>query len=153
MNNDWLSQLAPAHAPPPPGWWPPAPGWWGLALLLLAGAAGLTYWLNRPRRRLRRAALGELRQLETQVSEEARLASELEQLLRRFAVARYGRDGVAKLSGQRWVDFVVDHGGADWSGVTGPDILRLAYGGSARHRPVDPARWISGARGFIKGGA
>ena len=32
---DWLAQLAPAHMPPPVGWWPPAPGWWMLAVILM----------------------------------------------------------------------------------------------------------------------
>lgn len=151
MNNDWLSRLAPDHAPPPPGWWPPAPGWWALALLLLAILAGLAYWWRRPARRLRRAALLELEQLETRANDKAQLARELESLLRRYALARHGRDAVAGLSGSRWIDFVVAHGGRDWSGEAGLDLLRLAYGGDAQHRPTDPARWIAGARAFIKG--
>ena len=39
---DWLAQLAPAHAPPPAGWWPLAPGWWVLLMLLVARRSWLT---------------------------------------------------------------------------------------------------------------
>src|SRR3546814_10664675 len=59
----WLSQLAPAHALPPPGWWPLAPGWWLLAaLLIVAITAFAIFWL-RPTQRHRHSALRELRRL------------------------------------------------------------------------------------------
>jgi hypothetical protein len=48
LNADWLTQLAPAHAPPAPGWGPPAPGWWGLALALGLIVAALAYRHRRP---------------------------------------------------------------------------------------------------------
>jgi len=37
---DWLAQLAPAHAPPPPGWWPLAPGWWAVMILIIGFLPG-----------------------------------------------------------------------------------------------------------------
>lgn len=150
MKPDWLAQLAPAHAPPPPGWWPPAPGWWGLVLLLLVGIAALIVWLNRPPRRLRRAALRQLAQLEKAGHDDAHLARQLEDLLRRYAVARYGRVTVARLAGTAWIDFVVAHGGTDWAGDSGTNLLRAAYGGQASG---ERARWLAGARGFLKGRA
>lgn len=150
MNSDWLKQLAPAHAPPPLGWWPPAPGWWGLALLLLAGVAALLYWLNRPPHRLRRAALRQLARLEKAGLDDAHLARQLQDLLRRYAVARFGRAGVARLVGAAWIDFVVAHGGAGWAGQSGKTLLRAAYGGAASG---ERARWLAGARSFLKGRA
>jgi len=144
---DWLAQLAPPHAPPPPGWWPPAPGWWSLALLLGVVVAGAIYWNVRPSVRLRRAALRELKQLETTPVDDVALARGLEHLLRRYAVARFGRETVANLSGERWIAFVVAHGGAPWAGAAGTGLLRAAYGGEAQ---ADRARWLSGARGFLK---
>ncbi|OIQ72582.1 hypothetical protein GALL_457920 [mine drainage metagenome] len=67
--------------------------------------------------------------------------------MRRYALARFGHADVAKLSGQRWIDFVVAQGGTDWGGGSGSDLLRAAYGGS-----FAPARkrWIAGARAFFK---
>ncbi|MGQ0699536.1 MAG: DUF4381 domain-containing protein [Panacagrimonas sp.] len=147
MNTDWLSQLAPAHAPPPAGWWPPAPGWWVLALLLLVALAAFVYWLRNPARRLRSVALRELRALESN-DDDTRFARGLESLLRRYAVAKFGREKVARLSGKAWLEFVVAHGGAAWAGATGQDVLRLVYGG--QQGGFDRSRALSGARGFLK---
>lgn len=148
VNPDLLSQLAPAHAPPAPGWWPPAPGWWLLAVLLLAAAAALTLWLRRPSRRLRRIALRELKQLERTGADDATLARGLEHLLRRYAVARFGREPVARLSGERWIDFVAAHGGKALAGAPGRELLRAAYGGGG---DADREQWLSGARDFLRG--
>ena len=146
LKGDWLTQLAPAHAPPSPGWWPPAPGWWGLALLLGLLAAAWAYWLRRPAGRLRRTALREFERLEGGPNDDVRLAGELEHLMRRYAVAAYGRETVAQLSGAAWLDFVVAHGGTDLAGEAGQALLRAAYGSPVA---ADRARWLKGARGFV----
>jgi hypothetical protein len=148
MKPEWLAQLAPSHAPPPASWWPLAPGWWGLAILIVAAIVGMLVWWRRRPMRLRRAALRELKQLEA-AADDAALACGLQQLVRRFAVARFGRAAVAGLSGERWIGFVVAHGGTDWAGETGAGLLQAAYGGVARS---ERARWISGARAFLKTG-
>ena len=151
MNQDLFRQLAPAHAPPPPGWWPPAPGWWLLTLCVLVLAAavfGLWKWHRGSGRRLRRLALGELRRIERSEGGNARLAQELELLLRRYAVARYGREAVAALSGDRWIAFVAAHGGDALAGDSGRALLRGAYGGSVTDREC--AGWLPGARGFLR---
>lgn len=149
MKPDWLAQLAPPHAPPPPGWWPPAPGWWGLALLVLLAIAAFIYWWNRPSRRLRRTGLRQLAQLEN-THDDVQLARQLQDLVRRYAVARFGRETVARLAGSTWIDFVVAHGGKDWAGDSGTSLLRAAYGGNASG---ERSRWLAGARGFLKGRA
>jgi len=152
VNSDLLAQLAPAHAPAPPGLWPPAPGWWGLAVLLLAAAAALALWLRHPARRLRLAALRELEQLEQGGADDAVLARGLEHLLRRYAVARFGREPVARLSGEPWIAFVAAHGGAALSGEPGRDLLRAAYGGQGGASPTpNRTAWLSGTRGFLTG--
>lgn len=143
---DWLSQLAPAHAPPAAGWWPLAPGWWILVSLLLVLVAALVYWQSRPFVRLRRMALRELKNMHDSVIDDIAFARELEHLMRRYAVARFGRDSVAGLSGERWLAFVVEHGGSDLSGDSGASLLRAAYGGSAI---VQRSLWLSGAQSFI----
>lgn len=144
----WLSQLAPPHAPPPPGWWPPAPGWWVLAIALFIAVAALVHWNRRPAVRLRRIALRELKGLEQAGLADRELAQQLEHLLRRYAVARFGRDAVAGLSGERWIAFVVAHGAGEWDGGSGAGLLRAAWGGMA---DADRARWLAGARAFLKG--
>ncbi|MHB1590172.1 MAG: DUF4381 domain-containing protein [Sulfuricella sp.] len=147
MNTDGLAQLAPAHAPTPAGWWPPAPGWWALLLLLLLVVGALAYWFRRQPNRLSRAALRELKQLETHPGDDVQLASELEHLLRRYALATYGRDRVANLSGDAWLAFVSAHGGAELAGETGQSLLRAAYGSRVQ---TERARWLKGARNFLR---
>jgi hypothetical protein len=144
--NDWLSQLAPDHAPPPPGWWPPAPGWWILAVLLITTILAAIGWWRHPPRRQKRLALRELQHLATGASDDASLARQLEHLLRRYAITRFGREAVAQLSGKAWLDFVVAHGGSAWAGDPGRDLLCLAYGGSA---PAHREHWLRGARAFV----
>ncbi len=147
MTPDWLAQLAPSHAPPAPGWWPLAPGWWGLALLIGVAMVAVTVWQRRPQVRLRRAALRELDLLEAMAADDAVLARELEHLVRRFALARFGRAAVASLSGPGWIDYVVAHGGTAWSGAVGAKLLQAAYGGTLC---AERTRWLSGARAFFK---
>ncbi|MEC9359983.1 MAG: DUF4381 domain-containing protein [Pseudomonadota bacterium] len=149
MNQDLLAQLAPAHAPPPAGWWPPAPGWWLLLVVVLGLLAAVLAWWRHPSRRLRRAALAELRAIDGAGLDDAALAQHLESLTRRYAVARFGRDRVARLSGAAWLDFVVAHGGAAWRDEAGRQLLRAAYGGQAE---ADRAAWFGGARGFVSKG-
>ena len=118
MTATLLEQLAPDRAPPPLGWWPLAPGWWGLMGLLLLALA-LAAWLRKRRqqpsvKRWQLAALRELAQLHA-ADNDATLARGLQLLLRRYAIARYGREAVAALSGEAWIAFVVRHGGSDWA--------------------------------------
>lgn len=145
---DWLAQLAPAYAPPPVGWWPLAPGWWALLVLLIAALVGIWLWYQRHPRRLRRSGLRELATLEATTVGDAALARALEHLVRRYAVARYGREAVAGLSGSRWLDFAIAHGATQWQGATGAALLQAAYGGTPR--ASERARWVAGARAFLK---
>lgn len=160
MTAPWLSQLAPDRAPPPLGWWPPAPGWWGvLVLLVIAIAVGRELRLQRRQpstKRWQRAALRELAHLQAaarvDANDDVSLAHGLQQLLRRYAVVRYGRQRVAALSGDAWIAFVVSHGGTDWAGDTGRQLLRCAYGGGTTVGNELRERWLRGARAFVKAG-
>ena len=145
---DWLAQLAPAHAPPPLGWWPLAPGWWVLLALLVAAGVGLWLWRRSPAGRLRRNGLRELARVQSTTVGDAALAQALEHLVRRYAVARYGRQAVAGLSGTRWLAFAITHGATQWQGVAGEALLQAAYGGTPQ--PSERDKWVAGARGFLK---
>ena len=150
MNNDWLQQLAPAHAPAPIGWWPLAAGWWGIIglilIVLIAVAAYLLYQRRRPVRRLRLLALAELTRIENS-KDDAELARELALLLRRYALSQFSRSEVAPLSGNAWLDFVVQHGGSALHGDSGVQLLRAAYGGQFI---AQREAWLAGARGFME---
>lgn len=145
--NDPLAALRPLHTPAPVDWWPPAPGWWVLAALLLA-LAGLTWWYRR-RTALRRAALSELRQLERFEPDATRLASGVNQLLRRVALACFPRRQVAALSGEAWLRFLDTHaGGAGF--CTGPGRV-LATAPFARDCTLKRTALLTLARQWIRG--
>ncbi len=151
MNQDWLSQLAPAHAPPAAGWWPPAPGWWGAAALVLAAAAAFGWWWRRdPHRLRRRLALRELRRIEAADAEAPALAQAVENLLRRYAIAVFGADRVARLGGEAWLLFVGSEGGELLAGDAGRSLLAAAFGGRARD---ERERWLTGAAAFVRAAA
>ncbi len=150
MSASWLSQLAPAHAPAAPGWWPPAPGWWGaglLLVLLLAAIAAAIKWWREPRRRFRRAALRELRLIRSSAVEGPAAARAIENLMRRYAVALYGRDAVARLTGRAWLEFASAAGAERLSGEAGRSLLAAAFGDSAHAERED---WLTAAGEFIR---
>ncbi len=149
MNADWLAQLAPAHAPAPPSWWPPAVGWWVLAaLILILPAAGILWWrfsASAHRRRVRRAAINELKRIRS--AGEAERAREIQHLMRRYAIAFYGVTQVAHLSGEPWLRFLQTHGGAAFGGPRGIAFLAAAFGKGVCAPPTD---WASAAEAFIR---
>lgn len=151
MSRNWLTQLAPGHAPPQPAWWPPAPGWWALAALVLAAAIGFTWWWRRdPYRRRRRSALRELRRIRTRDDDTPELARAIENVLRRFAMAVFGGQRVAGLGGEAWLSFVGTEGGEQLAGESGRALLAAAFGGRAYD---DRERWLQGAKAFVRGAA
>jgi Domain of unknown function (DUF4381) len=149
MSADWLNQLAPEHAPPAPSWWPPAPGWWVLAALcLLMGLAIAGYCRSRSstRARVRRAAIAELKGIRAQNA--AHTAADIQYLLRRYALAVFGADRVARLTGEAWLDFLVHHGGERLAGEGGRALLNAAYGNKASQ--AEREAWLEAAAAFIR---
>ncbi len=106
-----IEQLRDLHLPEAIGLWPPAPGWWLLALLSVALLCGLGYWGYRAsqRNRYRRLALRELAVLshsDLRHQHPQRWLQQLNQLLRRTALAAYPQATVAPLHGAAWIDFL-----------------------------------------------
>jgi len=147
MSADWLQELAPGHAPAAASWWPPAPGWWVLGLLAIVGIAALWWGLRSPERGPRRAALRQLHLIRESDADGAAVARATQNLLRRYAVAVFGREQVARLTGERWLQFVIDAGGDALAGAPGRSLLAAAFG---NHDQDDREHWIAGAEGFIK---
>jgi hypothetical protein len=147
MSSDWLQQLAPGHAPAAPGWWPPAPGWWALAVVCLLAIAALWWWLRHPGRALRRAALRQLQLIKASDADGAAVARATQNLLRRYAVAVFGNERVAGLTGEPWLQFVIAAGGDALAGAPGRSLLAAAFG---NHPQDDREHWIAGAECFIR---
>lgn len=149
MNTNWLKDLAPAHAPPAPPWWPPAVGWWVLMTLILLLLAGSSFWWRRSAHarhiRLRRRALAEIERIRD--LKPAERAPAIQNLLRRYALMRYGANTVAPLSGEAWLRFIEAHGGSGLAGGAGERFLAAAYG---KRRALPETDWTQSAEGFIR---
>lgn len=110
MEQDPLSQLRDIHLPEPGGLWPPAPGWWILLVLALILVALVSWWLIRRHRRNRWLvqALSELDQLAAEPNRDTNWFGRLNQLLKRSARHQYPEQTPESLSGDGWVDFLLD---------------------------------------------
>lgn len=164
MNSAWLAQLAPEHAPAPPGWWPPAPGWWLCAVLLAGVSTALIVWWRDPHRRLRRTALRELRAIRARAlatADTAATARAVENLLRRYALALFGADATARLTGEPWLAFMHAHGAPAAADSWGPSLLAACFGpvraefasgevGGGGARAAECERWLAGAETFLR---
>ena len=128
-----LERLHDIVAPPPVPWWPPAPGWWviGALALVLGAIAARRIWTAWRAAAYRRAALAELRALETRAADpgqrEAALR-ELPALVKRTALAAFPRRVVAALSGTAWLGFLDRTGRTDaFTHGRGQVLGELAY--------------------------
>ena len=93
------------HLPAEPSWWPPAPGWWLLAVLalVLLGSALWCWrrWRHAARERQRVIIeVEQLRRRHQRDGDDAQLAGDLHQLLRR--VARLQDPMVTQQQGAAW---------------------------------------------------
>jgi len=134
------AQLRDIHGIQGAPWWPPAPGWWLLAAAILALAIALRLWQGRHPWRLslpqlvvggwRAAAARELHGLRRRAQEQPpkQTAGELSELLRRIAMARFGRSACAGLTGRAWLRWLSAHdpNGFDWEGQGGA-LLTAPY--------------------------
>jgi hypothetical protein len=151
MNTDWLAELAPEHAPLVPPWWPPAPGWWALLGIALAISAGALIWWRRPERRMRRIALRELRRIQSIDVDTAQTARTVQNLLRRYALAAFGPDRVARLSGKAWLAFLAARGAGSLGGYLGHSLLVASFGGPAPDESTGSREaWCREAEQFVR---
>jgi len=145
-------------------WLPPAPGWYALGvtvlLFLLWGAiVGYRRWL---RNGYRREALAELARIENDLAggkDIHRLLPRLPELLKRTAIAAYGRGEVASLYGDSWLEFLDRSiGRAIFSGNNGRLLLSCSYDSATRLHGFSQAEirdlcrsvstWLSGHHGI-----
>jgi hypothetical protein len=146
-----LEALRDIHLPEALSWWPPAAGWWGVAVVLLALGALVTWQLRR--RRMRRHALRELARIEaefTACTDRVRLAGALSALLRRVALARFERTRVAALHGEAWIACLCE-ASQRLSPALARELLEELYaGGRGERRSGAPEEWLAATRGWIR---
>ncbi len=150
-----LEQLRDIHLPDAVPIWPPAPGWWFAFGIMILATTVVFLRIRAHRRSLRRAALRELDTVENSyriTSDAAVLARSLSALLRRTALARFGRDRVAGLHGNEWIEFLATTTPAGAAAVASADALtRTMYarpGGESDTRQGET--WIADVRAWIR---
>ncbi|MEQ8346994.1 MAG: DUF4381 domain-containing protein [Sneathiellaceae bacterium] len=156
-----LARLRDIHLPDAVSAWPPAPGWWLLGgVLLLGSGAGLYLWQRR--RNGRRAQALRLLDGLAAAHDAGRLpaqglAASVAELLRRVAIARFGRGTAARLHGQAWIDFLNRAGGdrAAEPLFAGPVAAAVAQGpyAPAPHSPdraAEPQALLDAARRWLR---
>ena len=105
MNSIDLSGLKGLHIPQQPDVFPFAYGWWialiiGFLFAVILFFLIVSFWQSRCN-----LVLKELRQIK-KVKDTRRLLIELNDLAKRLAICKLGREKIALLYGQKWVDFL-----------------------------------------------
>jgi hypothetical protein len=89
----------------------------------------------------------QLRVIRASDADGAAVARATENLIRRYALEVFGREQVARLTGDAWLNFVMSAGGEALAGAPGRSMLAAAFGNSGAD---DREHWIAGAEGFIR---
>ncbi len=102
-----LSGLRDIHLPIKPDFWPLAWGWWallgGIILAIIAIIVFLRFWRNLPEV----YALRKLNKITADKKDDLEYLKAVSTLLKRVAIAVYGRTQIALLSDQTWQDFLL----------------------------------------------
>jgi hypothetical protein len=152
-----MMELRDIHGLDPLPWWPLADGWWvllGIAVSFLLLYALLQLWLYRIRRDWRLDARRLLKDLKRRLrgGDARQAAIELSELLRRIAMARFGRRSCAGLTGNDWLEWLRKHDphGFDWT-TEGRLLLELPYAPpGARVQPILVHDLINAALGWVE---
>lgn len=97
-----LDRLHDIVVPGPVSWWPLAPGWW-MVLIAITGAAshlGFRYWKRWRANAYRRAGLAAIKAASSSL--------EINQVLRRVALAIMPREQVVELRGDQWTRWLAE---------------------------------------------
>lgn len=157
---DAALELRDIHGIDPISWWPPAIGWWLVLLAVIAAAYFAWTWWSEGRINWRSDARARLRELERRLHHDKpeMVLVELSIVLRRAAIARFGRRHCAGLTGRRWLSFLADHDpkGFDWPGRAKAMIdapyapERVLLDAAAVALLIKAGRhWVGGRRGHV----
>ena len=147
-----LAQLHDIQLPDPVSWWPLANSIWAVIVGVLGVIVGLTwyYWVRHQNNRYRREALALLQPTLAQHPEPAAKLMALNHLLKQVAITHYGRQRVAPLTGQAWIDFLQETA----IYIDQPDNLADLMAASYQTQPISAeqlAGVIDYAQAWMKG--
>lgn len=110
---DLLANLKDIHLPSAVSWWPLAVGWWVLLFLVMITVAVYLY-LRSQRKTKQERIIEQSMQLFNTLQQQSlppkALIVELSELLRRTAISLYGREAIAHLAGDEWLQFLNKRG-------------------------------------------
>ena len=144
-------------------WWPLAPGWWLVLATLVALAFAIYHWRTILRLRVpipgitlgtwRWDAAAQLRALRRRArdGQDAKTtAGELSELLRRVAMARWGRGSCAGLNAEEWLAWLTakDPTGFPWE-VRGQALITAPYAPAGRRTEGDLLALIDAAYAWV----
>jgi len=89
----------------------------------------------------------ELRVIRASDADGPAVARATQNLIRRYALEVFGRDRVARLTGEEWLSFVMNAGGGALAGAPGRSLLAAAFSNKGSD---DREEWFAAAEGFIK---
>jgi hypothetical protein len=157
-----IDQLRDIRGLDPVSWWPPALGWWLIAIAVTLLTLALVWWRDQRQRyplgSWQKDAQRRLRALRHSLEEwdPKTVAGELSELLRRIAMARYGREACAGLVGNEWLEWLQERDPSefDWHGQ-GRLLLELPYAPTGTPEQSDSLRqlidatqrWVFAKRG------
>lgn len=108
MKSELLSQLNDIYIPEPIGWWPPSQTLIGLFVGLSGIIIGLSWywWKQRRLNRYRNQAMDLLHSALATATDSQQKIQATNALLKQVAITHYGRQQVAALNGQAWLNFL-----------------------------------------------
>ena len=101
-----LAQLKDIHPPPDVAAWPLAWGWWVLIIVAVVSITGFAIWWRRHRQfhAARRQAQQAVREISVSHTD---WPSQINQILKRTALAYFPAETMSGLYGQRWTQFMI----------------------------------------------
>lgn len=139
-----LSGLRDIHLPTEPNFWPLATGWYILIIGLILSFLICFIWWRIYQNRPLPYALRELEKIQKTSKDQLKLLS---QLLKRVAMAKYGRKEVAPLTEDTWQDFLLS---AAPDTLTQKQAHLLAFAVYAPKHPISDSTLYKNARLWIK---
>jgi len=145
-------QLRDIHLPDPVGWWPLAPGWWLLIVLSIALIAVSIWLLLRWHRHPVTSALRELNQQKARSMDDKAWLTESSVLLRRVAMALYGRQMIAQACAAQWQQLLQTQG----SGLSDDSVALFVRGQwqaevafDRQQLEAEVRRWLKSQRSLL----
>ncbi|GAA4872439.1 DUF4381 domain-containing protein [Ferrimonas pelagia] len=124
-----LDSLHDIVLPQPVDWWPLAPGWWLLAALVLLAliAGGIKLQRHWRHQRPAKLAIAQLQRLDPTAPD---LATQVQALLKRAAMAYGPREQCAGLHGNQWHNYLQQLSPHPWPELLGnPYQAQVSHGG------------------------